>query len=383
MIPVLPKLLVEFEGGDIAQGAEVAGVFAGVWALMQFLFSPVLGALSDKVGRRLVILLSNAGLGIDYILMAVAPSLSWLFWGRVISGITSSSYPTACAYITDITPPEKRGARFGMLGAAFGLGFIVGPALGGFLGEISLRLPFWVAAGLSLLNTAYGYFILPESLQASQRQPTFSWKAAHPFNSMKFLGSYTGLLGFAAISCLYFLAHEALPNVFVLYADFRYGWKADTVGYVLTAVGVSSMIVSVGLIGPAIKHLGERRALLLGLFFGTAGFAVYGWAPTGALFLAGIPLVALWSLTSPAMQSLATQKVGAHEQGQLQGAFNSLRGITGMAGPIIFTQVFAVSIAKGKEAGMPGAAFYLSALLIASALAVAQLVTRKPRPRTS
>lgn len=375
MIPVLPKLLVQFKGGDIGQGAEMAGVFACVWALMQFLFSPILGAWSDRIGRRPIILLSNLGLGLDYILMALAPSIPWLFLGRVISGITSSSYPTACAYIADITPPEQRGAKFGMLGAAFGLGFIVGPAIGGFLGDVDLRLPFWVSAAFSLANATYGFFILPESLEPKNRAGIFSWRTAHPFGSFKFLSAYPGLLGFAAVALLYFLAHESLPNVFVLYADYRYGWKASAVGFVLAAVGICSMVVSALLIGPTIRRLGERRTLLLGLLCGIIGFAIYGWAPTGALFLAGIPFVALWSLTGPAMQSLATQKVTASEQGQLQGAFSSIRGITGMLGPILFTQIFAFSIAPGSTLPMPGSPYLLAALLLSCGLLVAHLVT--------
>ena len=284
IIPVLPKLIIRFEHGNMALAAQQTGVFAFVWAAMQFVFAPVVGALSDRFGRRPVVLLSNFGLGCDYILMAVSPTLSWLFLGRVISGITAASFPTANAYIADITPPEKRAAKFGMLGAAFGLGFIVGPALGGVLGGMGLRYPFWAAAGLSLANWLYGFFILPESLPKERRE-AFSLRNANPLGSLKLLRSHPELFGLATAMFLSYNAHEALPSMFVLYTDYRYHWGAQLTGWALAAIGVGSTIVSAALISLAIKWLGEVRTLFTGMLCGVTGFAFFALAPEHGDFL--------------------------------------------------------------------------------------------------
>ncbi len=374
MIPVLPKLIVAFEHGDMANAAGVAGVFGFAWAAMQFVFSPVLGAISDGRGRRPVILLSNLGMGLDYVLMAVAPSLSWLFVGRLVSGITSASFSTAGAYIADVTPEDERAAKFGMLGAAFGLGFVVGPALGGVLGGISLRLPFWAAAGLSLTNALYGFFILPESLPPEKRAP-FKWAKANPFGSLELLRSHPRLLGLAAVAFLSNVAHDSLPSVFVLYADYRYHWGERMIGFCLAGVGVGSAIVSAVLVGPLVKKLGERKALLVGLVFGVVGFAIYGFAPTGAWFWVGIPFMALWGISSPAFQSLMSRRVEPSAQGRLQGALACVTGITGMIGPLIFTQIFAFGIASSWF-HLPGAPYLLSSVLLFASLAFAAVVTR-------
>jgi DHA1 family tetracycline resistance protein-like MFS transporter len=274
IIPVLPQLVVGFLGGDTARGAEIYGIFGTVWALMQFLFSPVLGALSDRFGRRPVILLSNLGMGLDYIVMAWAPSLGWLFLGRIISGITASSISTAYAYIADVTPPEKRAGSFGVLGAAFGVGFVLGPAIGGLLGEYGPRLPFWFAAAFSLANFLYGLLVLPESLPP-ERRARLSWRRANPIGSLILLRSHRELLGLASVQFLAQLAHVALPSVFVLYANYRYGWGERAVGLTLAGVGICSMIVQAGLVRPIVARLGERRALLIGLIAGAAGFAIF------------------------------------------------------------------------------------------------------------
>jgi DHA1 family tetracycline resistance protein-like MFS transporter len=374
MVPVLPKLVLQFEGGDMARAVAVTGVFGFVWAAMQFVFAPVLGLLSDRFGRRPVVLLSNLGLGLDYVLMALAPTLGWLFVGRVVSGITAASFSTAGAYIADVTPPEKRAAQFGMLGAAFGLGFVVGPAVGGLLGAIDLRLPFWVAAGLSLANAAYGLFVLPESLPRERRAPRLAWARANPLGSLKLLRSHPELFGLALSALLYFLAHEALPSIFVLYTDHRYGWTESQVGLALAAIGVCSTVVSALLVGPAVKRLGERRAVIIGLLYGAAGFAFYGLAPTGSLFLVGIPLMSLWGIAGPSMQSLMTRRVDPSEQGQLQGALGSMRGITGMVGPLLFTQVFAAAISRHGAVGAP---YVLAAVLVVLSVALAASVTRR------
>jgi DHA1 family tetracycline resistance protein-like MFS transporter len=262
-----------------------------------------------------------------------------------------------------------------MLGAAFGLGFIVGPAVGGLLGEISLRLPFWAAAGLSLANAAYGYFILPESLPP-ERRSAVAWQRANPLGSLKLLRAHTGLVGLAAAAFLYFVAHDALPSMFVLYTDYRYGWSERTVGLALAAIGVCTTIVSATLVGPAVARLGERRALLLGLTFGLTGFLIYALAPTGRMFLIGIPLLSLWGLAGPSMQSLMSRRVGASAQGQLQGALSSMRGISGMIGPLVFTQTFAAAIAEQGALYLPGAPYMLAAALILCSLALSWRVAR-------
>lgn len=366
--PVLPKLIIEFRGGDVASAAWYVGLFATIWAAMQFLFLPLIGAASDRFGRRPVILLSNLGLGLDYLLMAMAPTLGWLFFGRLVSGITSASYPTAGAYIADVTPPGERAGRFGMLGAAFGLGFIVGPAVGGLLGGIDLRLPFWVAAGLSLANTAYGFFILPESLPRERRKP-FSLRGASVFGAFRLLRSHPELSGLAAALLVMGLAHEALPNTFVLYTDQRYGWNESQVGLVLALIGVASVIVSMLLVKPLVRRLGERRAALTGLLCGVSGFLCFAFAPTGGLFLIGIGLMALLGIANPSFQSLMSRRISPAEQGQLQGALGSIRALTGMLGPMLFTQVFAAAVRLGDRNTL-GAAFVLSAILLAVAVCI-------------
>jgi DHA1 family tetracycline resistance protein-like MFS transporter len=376
--PVLPKLVLQFLAGDTARTAAIYGLFGSVWALMQFVCSPILGSLSDRFGRRPVILLSNLGLGLDYIFMAMAPSLSWLFVGRVISGITAASVPTAGAYIADVTPPEKRAGAFGLIGAAFGFGFVVGPAIGGLLGSLDPRLPFWAAAGFSLLNATYGYFVLPESL-APERRTNFSWQRANPVGSLKLLRSHHELFGLATVNFLGYIAHESLPSMFVLYAGYRYGWGERTVGLSLAAVGICSAVVSAVLTRPLVARFGERRALLAGLICGVVGFGVFAMAETSTFFVVGIPLISLWGLAGPTAQSLMSRRVGSGEQGQLQGANSSLRGISGLIGPFLFTLTFAYFISDGHP-DFPGSPYWLAALLIVGALGLAIRVTRPPPP---
>ncbi|HEY5962933.1 MAG TPA: TCR/Tet family MFS transporter [Xanthobacteraceae bacterium] len=375
IMPVLPKLVENFMGGDTARAAEIFGVFGTAWALMQFFFSPVLGALSDSYGRRPVVLISNFGLALDYVLMALAPNLWWLFAGRVISGISSASIATSYAYVTDVTPAEQRAAKFGLLGAAFGLGFVLGPALGGVLGAIDPRMPFWVAAGLSMLNALYGLLVLPESLPRGQRT-RFEWKRANPVGSLKLLRSHPELSGLAVSEFLAALAHVVLPSVWVLYAGYRYGWDERAVGLSLAVVGVCAVIVQAGLVGPVVKAIGERRALMFGLAGGVAGFMVFGIAETGLVFCLGIPLLALWGIANPAISSLMTRRVSETEQGQLQGANASIQGIANLAGPFVFTLAFAWSIGGGKDTHWPGAAFVLAAAMLVGAAAIAWSATR-------
>lgn len=378
VIPVLPKLVESFMGGDTASAAEVYGVFGTVWALMQFLCSPLLGALSDRYGRRPVILISCFGLGLDYIVMALAPTLAWLFLGRVISGITAANISTAFAYIADITEPEQRAGRFGMVGAAFGLGFVLGPALGGILGDVDPRLPFWVAASMGLLNAAYGLFVLPESLPPERRMK-FSWKRANPVGALKLLRSHHELFGLAGTTFLLQLAHVVLPSTAVLYMGYRYGWDATAVGLTLAGVGVCAMIVQGGLVRPLVARFGERRMLAAGLACGSLGFLIYGFAPSGVWFLAGIPVMAFWGLANPSAQGLMTRRVSPSEQGALQGANASIMGIAGLLGPGLFTQSFARSIGPAATAHVPGTPFFLAALMLGAALAMGWHATR-PRP---
>jgi DHA1 family tetracycline resistance protein-like MFS transporter len=378
IVPILPKLVESLVGGDTARAARTFGLFATVWALMQFLFSPVLGALSDRYGRRRVILLSNFGLGLDYIVMALAPTVGWLFLGRTISGITSASFSTASAYIADVAPPEKRAAGFGMLSGAFGLGFVLGPAVGGLLGGVDPRLPFWVAAGLSLTNAMYGLFVLPESLPP-ERRARFAWDRANPVGSLTLLRSHRELLGLGTVDFLGNIAHEALPTVFVLYASYRYGWDARMVGLSIATVGLCSATVGAGLVRPAVARFGERPVLLVGLLFGVAGFATFGLAATGLLFWIGVPVNSLWGLAAPPMRSLMTQRVKDSEQGQLQGALSSLRGIAFMIGPLLFTTTFSSFIGALRDWNLPGAPFLLASMLLVGSSALAWRVTA-PRP---
>jgi DHA1 family tetracycline resistance protein-like MFS transporter len=374
IVPVLPKLVVQFESGNIASAAIVTGIFGTVWAAMQLIFSPILGSLSDRFGRRPVVLLSNFGLGLDYILMALAPTLGWLFVGRVISGITSSSYSTAAAYIADVSSPDRRASRYGMLGAAFGLGFVIGPAMGGLLGSVNLRLPFWVAAALSLANAAYGLMILPESLPRDRRARLAAHRILNPIQPLALLKSNPVMIGFALVAFFNYLAHESLPSVFVLYADYRYHWGEGMIGIALAAVGICSTVVSAFLIGKTVSYLGEAKALLIGLVFGVLGFAIFGLANSGFIFLLGIPVNALWGLAFPSLQALMTRQVGPEEQGRLQGAIGSVQGITGTLAPLLFTQIFAWAIAKDSQ--IPGIPYLLASLLVGVAFVFARRASR-------
>ena len=377
IIPVLPKLVVAFEGGNVAHAARIVGVFGFAWSAMQFLASPLLGAMSDRFGRRPVVLLSNFGLGLDYAVMAMAPSVSWLFVGRIISGITSSSFPTASAYVADVTPAEQRAAKFGLLGAAFGLGFIIGPAVGGILGDIDLRLPFWVAGGLSLANAAYGYFILPESLPP-ERRARVPWHMANPLGSLSFLRAHPELLALGATFFLYYFAHEVYPTLFVLYGDYRYAWSARELGLTLALFGVGSTITSAFLIGPIVKRIGERNAMIVGLSLSAASALAIALAYTGSLFLLSIPLASLGGLSSPSLMSIASRQASETEQGRLQGALGSLQGIALMVAPLVLSQIFATSIQRGGQsfAGVP---FAFASLVLLMALLLAVRATRTVR----
>jgi DHA1 family tetracycline resistance protein-like MFS transporter len=373
MIPVLPTIVLGFMGGNTAGAAEVFGVFATVWGLMQFLVSPLLGALSDRYGRRPIILISCLGLGLDYIFMALAPSLLLLFIGRVISGITAATISTAYAYIADVTKPEVRAKTFGLVGIAFGSGFVFGPAIGGLLGSVDPRLPFWLAAAASLISAAFGWFVLPESLPPEKRM-AFAWKRANPVGSLRLLASHRQLLGLAAVDFLGNIAHQVLPAVVVLYAGYRYGWDELTVGLALAFFGVCSALVQGLLVGPIVARMGSRHTLLVGLLTGGIGMAISGLAPTGSWFWVGFPVMALWGIGGPAIQDMMTRRVDDSEQGQLQGALSSSRSIAGLLAPGLFAGLFAWTLAF-----LPGAAFFVAGALLVAAAVLAWWVTAPTR----
>ncbi|NBB16910.1 MFS transporter [Caulobacter sp. SLTY] len=380
MIPVLPLLVKQLVGGDTAQASEINVLFATTFGLMQFFCAPIIGLLSDRFGRRPVLLASNFGIGVDFLFMAFAPGIRWLYVGRVINGATAASFSTANAYIADITGPENRAKAFGMMGAAFGLGFTFGPTLGGFLADIDLRLPFLVCAALALLNWLYGFYILPESLPPERRVKIIDWRRANPLGSLRLLRSHPDLLGLASVGFLFQLAHVALPVIFVLYLNERYGWDARTVGLSMMATGISNIIVQAVLIGPVVKKIGERGALLLGLFSGAVGFAIYGLAPTGWLYLAGVPIFALMGFTGPGLQGLMTRRVGPSEQGQLQGANGAIMGIAGIIGPALFGLSYAWALRHKEVLGLPGLPILIASALMVAGFVLALNVAKTPAP---
>lgn len=379
IIPVLPHLVEEFSGGDIAEAAYWVGVFGVAFAAVQFFSAPVQGVLSDRFGRRPVILVSCLGLGLDFIFMALAPSLAWLFVGRMISAMTAASFTTANAYVADVVPAERRAKGYGLLGAAFGVGFIVGPLVGGVLGDIDLRLPFWFSAGLALLNFCYGLLVLPESLPREERTGRVDWSHANPLGSVKLLRSYPQVFGLAAVAFIANLAHYVYPSVFVLYSDYRYGWGQKEVGYVLAVVGVLNVIVNVLLVGWVVRRMGERRALLFSLACGAIGFAFFGLAGSGWMFLLGLPVSALWAISAPATQALITRQVGTRVQGRIQGALTGLVSMAGMVGPALFAGSFGYFIGDSAPAHIPGVPFLIAGGLLGASVLVAWRYAR-PAP---
>jgi len=374
--PVLPRLIESFLGGDASAASKMLGLFGTVFAAMQFVFSPILGSLSDRYGRRPIVLLSNFGLGADYLLMAWAPALPWLFVGRVISGLTASSIPTAMAYMADVTPHEKRAAAFGMLSAAFGVGFVLGPAMGGVLGGVNPRLPFLVAAGLSLLNGLYGTFVLPESLSLEHRN-SFSWKRANPIGSLAMLARSKSLMLLSGVLLFGYLAQQSLMNVYVLYTDYRYHWSARTVGISLGVVGVFQILYSGFAVRPLTKRFGERFSIIFGLLGGAVGYTCFGLSNTGMLVWFAIPFLNLMSFTWPSAQALMSKDAAKSEQGHLQGAINGLRGAAGIIGPQIFTWIFAYSVGEHAVVNLPGSPFFCAALMLLVAVPIGVIATRK------
>ncbi len=376
VIPVLAKLIKTLVDDDQDLALWYIGLFGTIWALMQFICSPIMGALSDRYGRRPVLLLSAFGLGFDYILLALAPNLSWLIVGRIITGITASSFSTAQAYLADITTPENRSAAYGMFGAAFGLGFVLGPVVGGYLRDIDLRLPFWFSAGLTLTNAMYGFFILPESLPIEKRMQ-FSWARANPLGSLKLLSSKRGLLPMAMTLFLYQLSHQVFQSIFVDYTDERFHWSGKMVGSALATVGILNVIVQGGLIRPAMKRYGERVLVFTGLLGGIMGFTSYSIAWTGSMFFACTILFALMGFFNASIQGIMSKLLGASEQGQLSGANSSLNGIAGMIGPILFTTLARWTNKPNTNGYFPGAPFALAAAVLGIALVLAIMFVPK------
>ncbi len=381
MIPILPNLIKAMSGGDTASASTWNALFATAWGLMQFLCGPILGALSDRYGRRPVLLISIFGLFGDFLFMAFAPTLAWLFLGRLLNGITASSFSTANAYVADIIPPEKRARRFGLLGSAFGVGFIVGPTIGGLLGEHNLRLPFLAAAGLCLINGLYGLLVLPESLPVERRSSRVNWSRANPMGALDFLRRARGVRGMAAVNLCQQLGFNVLPTIFVLYTGYRYGWTPRTLGFVFMATGISQILVQAVLVGPVVNRIGERGAVLLGAGMGSLAFVVYALAPNGLVYLVGIPIYAMSGFLQPGLMGLMTARVGPAQQGRLQGALQSLQGIASFTAPSFFGLTFAWAVRHNATLHLPGLPILASALLFALGFCISLVVARSaPSP---
>ncbi len=376
IIPVLPKLVTTLYGGNLSEGSHVYGWFIAIYALMQFVFSPVLGNLSDAYGRRPVLLLSLFGAGLDYLVMAFAPTWRWLFLGRVLAGITGANITVANAYIADISAPEERAKNFGLIGACFGVGFIIGPALGGLLGQYNARLPFIVTAVLSLLNWLYGYFVLPESHAVDNRRP-FAWKKANPLASFGGLRRYPVVLGLAFTILCERLAHDVLPATWVLYTTWRFNWSERDNGLSLALVGLVYTIVAGALTGRIVGALGEKRTFLIGLSMGALTFVGYGLATQGWMMYVFIIVGSIGGVAMPAIQAIITKHTPADEQGAVQGAITSIHSLAAIFGPLLATGLFGYFTAPNVAWHLPGAAFLAAALLILLAAINALIVLRR------
>jgi DHA1 family tetracycline resistance protein-like MFS transporter len=371
MIPILPNLIKHMTGGDTASASEWNALFSTTWGLMQFLVGPVLGMLSDRYGRRPVLLISIFGLFVDFMFMALAPTLAWLYFGRVLNGMTAASVSTANAYVADITPPEKRARNFGMMGSAFGFGFIIGPSIGGLLGEINLRLPFMVAAGLCLINGLYGLLVLPESLPPDRRTTSLNWRRANPVGAFAFLRERRELLGLAGVGFLFQLSYTVLPSIFVLYTGFRFHWTPAILGFTFMATGASMVAVQMFMVGPVVKRIGERGAVLWGATLGSLGFLLYAFASSPWIYIVAIPIFAGTGMLQPGLMGLMSRRVDPRHQGQLQGANQCLQGIAAFVGPSLFGLTFAWSIRHDASLHLPGLAILISVFLLVAAFGLA------------
>lgn len=363
VIPILPQLVASFVQGDVSVAARYYGYFVAVFSAMQFLFAPTLGGMSDQFGRRPVILFSLFGAGVNYLLMATAPTLWLLFVGRIIAGISAANVTAANAYIADVSPPDQRARNFGLVGAAFGIGFIVGPLLGGLFGTFGLRVPFVVAAILTLANALYGLFVLPESLAQENRRP-FQWHQANPFESLGFLGRYPVVLRLVATLICVYLAQQALYSTWVLYTTYRFSWDAWQQGISLGFFGGMTALIQAVLLPVLLPRFGEQRAIVVGLVSSVLGYLLYGLASQGWMMYAIIVGTSLSFIVQPAVQGLVSNAVSADEQGKVQGAITSLLSVTAVIGPIVATSLFSFFTAPERTLSVPGAPFFLGALLM-------------------
>lgn len=377
IIPILPRLIEDLSGGNVSSASTTFGLLAALYSLMQFVFAPVLGSLSDHFGRRPVILGSLLGSGLDYLLLAIAPTLGWFYLGRIIAGVTGANITAASAYIADVSPPEKRAQSFGLIGAAFGLGFIAGPALGGVLGHWGLRVPFWVAAGLSLVNWAYGMWVLPESLKPEHRR-AFAWRRANPVGSLRSLRRHPVVLGLTGTFFLIYLAQTAVHSTWVLYTGYRYHWNVAQTGLSLAIVGVMAAVVQGGLVGKIVPRLGEQKAIAIGLSINVFTMAGYGLATEGWMIYVILFLGSLGGISGPAAQGLISKSVAVDEQGAVQGALSSVGSVAGVLGPPIASGLFGFFISPRAPFALPGAAFFLGSLFLLGALVLALRSFRKP-----
>ena len=363
IIPVMPKLIGQLTGEGLSVASEYGGWLTFAYAFMQFIFAPILGNLSDKYGRRPVLLLSLLGFGIDYLFLAFAPSIFWLFVGRIIAGIAGASMTTAMAYIADVSAPEKRAQNFGIVGAAFGLGFIIGPVLGGVLGQFGTRIPFFAAAGLALLNFLYGYFILPESLTKENRRP-FNFKTANAWASLARLKRYPKVLSLAGALVLVYLASYALQSVWTYYNMYKFGWTEALVGYSLGFVGITIAVVQGGLIRIIIPKLGQERSLYIGLALYSFGYVLFAFASESWMMFAFMIPYSLGGIAGPALQGIMSNQVPPNEQGELQGTLTGLMSLTAIFGPLLMTHLFSAFTGKQAYIEFPGAPFLVGAVLL-------------------
>lgn len=362
IIPVVPKLITELTGEGLSIASEYGGWLTFTYAIMQFVCAPILGNLSDRYGRRPVLLISLFGLGIDYLFLAFAPNIFWLFVGRLIAGIAGASFTTATAYIADISAPEKRAQNFGMVGAAFGIGFIIGPVLGGFLGQYGSRIPFIAAAALSLLNFLYGYFILPESLPKSKRR-AFEWKNANPIQSVIRLRRYPQVLGLVGSLILVYLAGHAIQSVWTYYNMYKFGWNETLVGYSLGFIGLMVALVQGGLIRIVIPKLGQEKSLYIGLALYSLGYLLFAFATKSWMMFAFMIPYSLGGIAGPALQGIISTHVPDDEQGELQGTLTSMMSLTSIVGPLFMTHLFANFSGKEAILEFPGAPFLVGSIL--------------------
>ena len=364
IIPVVPKLIEDLlHTTNISKVALIGGLLTFSYAIMQFLFAPVLGNLSDKYGRRPVLLFSLLGFGLDYLLLAFAPSIGWLFVGRIIAGITGASMTTASAYIADISTPETRAQNFGMIGAAFGLGFIVGPMIGGLLGEMGPRIPFLVAAGLALLNAAYGYFVLPESLDASNRR-AFEWKRANPISSLKNLSRFPAVAGLIISFFLIYVASHAVQSNWSYFNIEKFKWSPKMIGISLAVVGVLVSLVQGVLVRFVNPKIGNEKSVYLGLGLYTIGLVLFGLASQSWMMFAFLVPYCLGGISGPGLQAIISGSVPSNEQGELQGSLTSVISITSIVGPLVMSNLFAFFTGPIAPFYFPGAPFMLAALLM-------------------